>query len=558
MSKELPRQNVREGWVLVVTVLASSMAFIDATALNVVLPAIQTDLQATGSGLLWIVNSYALVTAALILLGGEIGDRWGRTRVFGGGIALFVVASVVCGLAVTTRQLITARAIQGLGAALMIPGSLGLIAATFEPARRGRAIGIWSACSVIMTALGPIVGGLLADAGWWRGIFYINLPIGMIALIVLSIMGPASRTERPLTRVDYLGALLAVTALASLNFGLIRLTTHHGNDFWSVAAWLASGIALVAFCWNEATCHHPLIPLGLLRKRAFWAASQMTICFYCGLYGMLFFLALNLVQVQKYSAAAAGLAQLPVMLLVIASAPLAGVLVDRFGPRVPLGCGGLLGMLGFLWLARTGVTAGPVAYWETYFPALVLLGLAMGMTAAPLSTTIMNCADQTQLGLASGLNASLSRLSSVLGLAILGSIALPWFSHTLAAQVADLGLDAAALESLQQQSRRFADAAPPAGISPALAGKIQQAIQLAFVDAFHVVATVSAGAVMMSTLLALALLGKPHRTVTHPPSDNGADARRERPQSAQTTSVQTTSAGQATQAGSRPLQGGNP
>ncbi len=476
-----------ETWVLLVAVLASGMAFIDATALNVALPAIQEQLGATGTQLLWIVNAYAIVTAALILFGGSLGDGFGRSRVFAFGIVFFVLASIACAVAGDTRALILSRAFQGFGAALMIPGSLSLISTTFEPARRGKAIGIWSACSVIMSALGPIVGGMLAEAGLWRTIFLINLPMGLLSLGILIKKVSFAKPGIVPRSLDYSGAVLSVAGLACLNIGLIEAASRGWSDIVVVAALVASVVALLAFVWNETKSSRALLPLHLFRNRSFVAASQLTVCFYSGVYGMLFFLALNLIQVQDYASSTAGLAQLPVMLLVIVVSPMAGALVDRCGPRLPLTIGGTLATLGFLLLARPGLTSGPADYWRDFLPPLAVLGMAMGMSAAPLSTTIMNSVPGSQLGVASGINSTLSRLSAVLGLAILGPIAILSFRGSLMAQSGILSLSGDVSLALQRESRKLADAIPPSGMSPEMTSAIEQAIRIAYVDAFRVV-----------------------------------------------------------------------
>ena len=506
MNSTTINQSKNERWVLLVTVLASGMAFIDATALNVALPAIQSQLHASGTELLWIVNAYAIVTAALILFGGALGDSFGRVRVFAIGIGLFVVASLGCALAFNTEALIVCRAFQGLGAALMIPGSLSLISTTFEPSRRGRAIGIWSAWSVVMTALGPIIGGLFADAGLWRAIFLINLPIGLLSLAILvkkvSLGSVGNRSQS----LDYSGAFFSMLGLASLNYGLIEAATRGWSDHLVVASLVLSGGSLLAFLWNESKSACPLLPLSLLRDRTFVVASQLTLCFYSGLYGMLFFLALNLIQVQNYPASVAGLAQLPVMLMVILLSPLAGSIVDRYGPRVPLTIGGILATCGFLLLARPGLTTGASEYWVHFFPPLALLGIAMGMSAAPLSTTIMNAVPDSRIGVASGINSTLSRLSSVFGIAVLGPIAIHLFSQSLLLQAKAFSLSHDIMTALDRESRRLADAMPPPGMSPQITDAVDHAIRIAYVDAFRAVSCVAAAVVGLSTLLAAMLL----------------------------------------------------
>ena len=495
-----------EKWVLATTVLASSMAFIDATALNVALPAIQAQTRATAAELFWIVNSYAVMTAALILLGGALGDAFGRKRIFAIGISGFVLASLGCGLSPGTPWLISTRTLQGLAAALMIPGSLALISDTFHESSRGRAIGIWSGCSVVMTALGPIIGGLLADAGWWRAIFFINLPVGAIALAILLGKVTPPVQNRSAT-VDYAGAVLGVLALAGVNFALLEVASRGWDDLLVMSSMAGGVLFLVAFLWRESRSDHPLLPLELFRNRKFSAACQLTVCFYSAFHGLLFFLALNLIQVQGYSAATAGVAQLPVMVLVILLSPVAGSLVDRVGPGVLLGLGGVLGGFGFLLLARPGVETQ--SYWNSFFPALLVLGAAMGTIAAPLSATIMSSVPSSSFGIASGINSMLSRLSSVLGIAVLGPMAMMWFRHSLMRHARSMMLEDRWTGELQRESWRLADTVPPTGMSAEMTAAVQSGIRMAYVDAFRVVCCVSAGLIVLSTLLAVVMLKRP-------------------------------------------------
>ncbi|MDF1842547.1 MAG: MFS transporter [Rubripirellula sp.] len=510
MAAKQIKSSSNEKWVLVTTVLASAMAFIDATALNVALPAIQSQTHATGTELFWIVNSYAVVTAALILFGGALGDGFGRKRIFAIGISVFVAASLGCGLSQSTNFLVVARALQGLGAALMIPGSLALISATFPMSKRGRAIGIWSASSVVMTALGPIIGGLLADSGWWRAIFFINLPIGVLSLAAL--LTKVTVPVQPRVRsVDYAGAVLGILAVAGINFALLEVSSRGWRDPVVISLLVSGIVCLGMFLWHESKIRSPLLPLDLFRNRKFRAACQLTVCFYSGLYAMLFFLALNLIQVQDYSATVAGTAQLPVMVLVILLSPIAGSLVDRYGPRLPLTLGGFVAGIGFVLLGRSSLTGGPMEYWTSFFPPLLLLGAAMGLCAAPLSTTIMNSVPPENFGIASGINSMLSRLSSVLGIAVLGPIAIMTFRSSLMQNAKVLLLDERCMSALRQESWRLADAVPPTGMSPDMTIAVQNSIRLAYLDAFRIVSFIAAAVVITSTLLAAMRL-KNHTT----------------------------------------------
>ncbi len=321
-----------ESWVLASAILASSMAFIDGTALNVAMPVIQVALRASGSQLLWVVNSYLLMLAALILVGGSLGDRLGRKKVFGIGIALFAAASCACGLSPSIGALIAARAIQGLGGALMIPGSLSLIAASTAPERRGRAIGTWSAATTLVTVAGPALGGVLSDFGLWRAVFLINIPLGIAALAVLVSKVPESRDESIEGPIDVVGAALAVVALAALTYGFIEAP---GHGFGNPRVIVSLGVGLLsslAFVIVERRRKYPMLPMQLFASRAFSGANALTLLLYGALSAATFFLSLNFVQAQGYSKTEAGLSFLPFALILTFLSRPVGALADRRGP----------------------------------------------------------------------------------------------------------------------------------------------------------------------------------------------------------------------------------
>jgi EmrB/QacA subfamily drug resistance transporter len=480
-----------EVWVIVVAILASSMAFIDATALNVALPKIQLAFSASGVDLLWIVNAYGVVTASLILTASSIGDRYGRRRVFSWGIAIFVASSVGCGMAPSSQWLIASRALQGIGAALMIPSSLALIADVIPAHRRGRAIGTWSACSVIISALGPVLGGMLADAGWWRAIFWINMPLGLAAFILLWRVIPTTQiaTHKPL---NYPGTLLLVVGLIALNVCLISLTTQPITSFSVMGSGTVAMIAGMAFVANESRSSNPLFPPQLPHDRTFRAAALLTIGFYSALYGMLFLLALNLVQVQRYTATQAGLAQLPIMGLVILLSPLSGRLVDRFGPLWPLAGATVAGSWGFLLLAYPGIADGIGTYKTHFLSPLLLLGIAMGLAAAPLSTIIVNSVSHAHLGIASGINSTLSRLANMLGVAVLGSLAIISFRDALLHRMDLASLSPELTNMLQTESIRMLESRVPGNLPAETSRLVERILRDSFVDAFRLTATTSA------------------------------------------------------------------
>jgi EmrB/QacA subfamily drug resistance transporter len=515
---------VGERWVLLACIIASSMAFIDATALNVALPALQKEFSATGVELLWIINGYGLPLAALLLVGGAAADRFGRKLTLMTGIVLFAAASGAGGLAPDARALVVARVFQGIGAATMIPGSMALLAASMAPHRRGQSIGTWTACSVVMTAFGPVLGGVLAGAGLWRCVFFINIPLALVALSVLHLRvpeparpvrsGPIDRSARGPRAdhpIDLASAISLLISLAALNYGLLEAAYHGFPKPVVICALAVALVSLLAFAMIETRSANPFIPLALFRNADFRAVCLLTLAFYSGVYGMTFFLSLNLIQVQGFNAPAAGLAQLPLMVLVVLVSPLVGRLVDRYGIRAPLLIGPAVAGVGFLLLAVPGLTTGPHEYWWQFFPPLAVLGLAMGITVSPLSTAVINSIPAGCEGLASGINSTLSRLSSVLGIALLGPIALAIFQGELARQLEPLGLNDLSRSELAGDAVKLGATKPPSGLSAEVRASVEQAIRLAFVSAFRTVSLVSAGAVWLSAIVAATMLGTPTR-----------------------------------------------
>lgn len=494
--------------VLLATILASSMAFIDGSALTVALPALQADLGASGSDLLWVVNAYALILAALILVGGALGDRYGRRRVFGIGIGLFALASLACGLAPTVEFLIAARALQGVGGALMVPGSLSLISASFAGEARGRAIGTWSSFSTITTILGPGLGGVLAGAGLWRAVFFINLPLAAIALWALRGVPESRDTEVP-PHLDWPGAALATLGLAGLTYGLTEAPGRGWTEPMVVATLVAGVAALAGFIVVEARSPDAMMPLHLFRSRVFSATNLLTLFLYAALSGMLFFLPLNLIQVQGYNEATAGLASLPMVLLLATLSRWAGGLSDRLGPRLPLTVGPALAGVGFLTLGLVGLTSGPAAYWWTFFPGLCLLGLGMAITVAPLTSAVMGAVEASHAGVASGVNNAVSRAAGVLAIAMMGALALVTFAANLDALAAERGLDAATRASLAAAAPQLGAAEPPDGLSAEQRRAAEDAVQLAFVEMFRLLGLIAAGLAWVSALVAFLMLRPP-------------------------------------------------
>jgi len=409
-------RGAHPGRALAASVLGSSIAFIDGSVVNVALPTLQREMAAGLAAMQWVVNAYLLMLGALVLVGGVLGDRLGQRTVFTWGLVVFTLASVVCGLAPQAGVLIAARAAQGIGAALLVPSSLAIIAAVYPEAERGKAIGIWAAAGAITTAIGPVLGGWLVDAVSWRAIFFINAPLAIAAVMLAHSAVPNQRNGGA-ERLDWPGAILAIAGLALLTWALIAWPDRASNAI-VVGTALALGIAaLVLFVVVEARSHAPMVPLKLFRSRDFFGANLVTLLLYFALGGALFFLPFNLIRAHGYSATAAGASLLPFSILMGALSPTAGALATRFGARLMLTVGPAVAALGLALLAIGAATAD---YWRGTFPAIAVLGLGMTIAVAPLTSTVMGAVPAAQAGVASGINNAIARMASLLAVAVLG------------------------------------------------------------------------------------------------------------------------------------------
>jgi len=401
-------------WILPATILGSSLSFIDSSVVNVALPAMQRDFQTPLATMQWVANGYMLTLASLILLGGAAGDRFGRRRIFVIGLTAFAAASSGCGLAPTVSWLIAARFAQGVAAALLVPASLAIIGSSYSGEARGRAIGTWAGAAALTTALGPPLGGWLVDAVSWRAVFFVNLPIAVIALL-LALKIPADRGTRGDAPLDLPGALLCVLFLGLVSYGLIAL----GESGLSVGALaVAAAIpALALFIRRETHAPAAIMPLSLFRNRQFAGANGLTVLLYAALSGGLFLLPFLLIETHGYSATAAGAAFLPLSAIMGAGSRTAGGLVKQLGPRLPLVAGSLTTACGY---ALLGWSGGDTSYWTGFLPGLVVLGIGMTLAVPPLTTTVFDSAPRDASGVASGVNNAAARTGGLVAVAALG------------------------------------------------------------------------------------------------------------------------------------------
>ena len=491
-------------WILAATILGSSMAFIDSTVVNVALPAIQASFHTTVVDVQWVVESYGLFLGALILVGGSLGDLFGRRLIFVVGVAIFAVASLGCGLASNIHQLIIARSIQGVGAALLVPGSLAIIGTSFDEKSRGQAIGTWSGFTAITTAVGPVVGGWLVEHFSWRWAFFINLPLAA-AVIAISVWRIPESRSAVAGRVDWLGALFATLGFGGLVNGFIESVNLGWRNPLVFGSLIVGFACLMAFAFVQANVTSPMLSLTLFESRSFSGANLLTLFLYAAV-GIFFFLfPLNLIQVQGYSATATGAAVLPLILLMFLLSRWSGGLVARYGARGPLIIGPFIAALGFALFAVPSVGD---SYWKAFFPAVVVLGFGMTVTVAPLTTIVMNSVDQDRVGTASGINNAVARVAGVLAIAVFGVVMVNAFGSRLNHSLAHVLLPPGILQKLQADEIKLAGLQAPAGLNPSTKAAIKESIAEAFVFGFRMVMLICAGLSVASAAVAWLMIPK--------------------------------------------------
>ena len=492
-----PNQTTQsaERKVLLAAILGSGMAFLDGTVVNVSLPALQVAFHATGSQLQWIVEAYALTLAALILAGGAIGDRLGRKRVYLIGVAIFAAASAWCGAVQNIHAMVAARSIQGIGAALLIPGALSIITAGVPEERRGAAIGTWSGATALAAAGGPVVGGWLVQHASWRGIFLLNLPFA-IAVFALSWNGFEETRQEGAKGIDWIGSCLASAGLGLVTYALLEAPS--GTTAGIVWQAITGGVLVLLFMAYEAYSSNAMAPVELFRSRNFLGANLLTLFLYAALSATLYYMPLNLIQIQGYTPTQAGAVLLPVVLMIFLLSKWSGTLVDRFGPTLPLVIGPAVTGLGFVLFAVPDV---PTIYWKTWLPAGMVFGFGLAMCVAPLTTVVMNAFPEERAGVASGVNNAVSRVANLLALAVFGVVLHYVFVNYLTSHLLRLHLPADQLNAILIQKNHLA------GITTN-DPRVTHIIQRAFVAGFRRVMIIGAILCGISALCSALLIAK--------------------------------------------------
>jgi EmrB/QacA subfamily drug resistance transporter len=486
----------REILILTATIIASGMAFLDGTVVNIAVPSIQNSFHAAFDKLLWVLNAFPLFLASFLLISGSFSDRYGRKRIFVSGILLFSIASFICAISGSVTMLAIARALQGLGAAMMIPGSLAIINLTVPHERRGRAIGLWSGFAGGIAAIGPFVGGWLVQHFSWHAIFYINLPLGLAAFLLAIYAVPESRNENAKS-LDWWGTLFILMGLFGISYGLIsapRISWHNPTVLVSL---IVGVLSLIVFYFVEKRASQPLVPLTIFKSKLVLGSNLVTLFLYFALNGIIFFITLNMQQVQGLSPIYAGLALLPSILIITFLSGYGGTISDRIGPRLPMILGPLIVAAGMGSLILPGTHSN---YFTSFMPGLILFGLGMSMVIAPLTKSALSVPEYYS-GSASGINNAVARTASLLAIAILGAVAIPVFSRNLAANIQHANMQSVQKQEIVSQAIKLGGIDIPSDFSAASKTAATETIKQSFVHTFRIVMGINALLALLAGIL---------------------------------------------------------
>lgn len=492
--------------ILISTIIASGMAFLDGTIVNIAVPVIQSTFNASISDMQWVINSYALALAALILISGALGDRYGRKKIFIYGIGIFVFFSFLCSIAYTTSQLILFRSLQGIGAAMMIPGSLSIITTTFAEQVRGKVIGIWSGFAGGVASLGPFLGGWLVQSFGWPSVFYINIPLGILALVLAIRYLPESRNEDA-KKLDFAGTFLLFLSLLSISYGLIEAPVYGFTNTLVMGCFFLSIISFVGFIVQEKKVKEPLVPFRIFNTPLVVGANLVTLSLYFALTSIIFFFILNLQQLQNYTPLLAGLGMLPSIIIITFFSGFGGTISDRIGPRIPMIIGPLLVSFGMFLLLIPGTN---VNYFIYFLPPLVLVGLGMSLVIAPLTKTALSV-DARYSGAASGVNNAISRIAALLAIALLGAVMAFTFTAQLKKEIQTARLTNFEKQTILNQSDKIGAIEIPTTFSTSAKKTAESAVDTSFLQAFRVVIGISAVLALVSGIFSFFFI-KPQRS----------------------------------------------
>ncbi|HEX6772192.1 MAG TPA: MFS transporter [Acidobacteriaceae bacterium] len=491
-------------WVLAATILGSALAFMDSSVVNVALPALQSAFHATSGGIQWVVQSYALFGAALLLLGGAIGDHYGRRRAYVWGVALFALASAGCAASFSLGQLVAARAVQGIGAALLIPQGLSILSGAFSGEERGRAIGTWSAWTSVFAAVGPVVGGWLLQAWSWRLIFVLNLPLALVVL-ALSPHIPESRggSEGKAQPLDWLGAVLATTGFAAIVYALAFAPEAGWRNLRVIVPLVCGGVLLAAFLGSQAERANAMMPLSLFRIPRFLAANLLTFLLYGALGGGLYVIPFYVIQVRHYPPVEAGAVFLPMVAMMFFFSARVGAMAMRVGERWLMAGGAGCAGGGFLLFAALSGAGG---YWRSLLPGVLLLGMGLTLAVAPLTTAVMSAVEPSKTGIASAVNNALSRLAGLVAVSVLVFVLAHGFFSRLGEALSESGLPTAAQQQMEAGQARLHDTPIPSGLTEQQHAEAAGMLDRAFFAGYRDVMVCCAVSSWLGALAVLVLL----------------------------------------------------